>query len=204
VLSPTGISRESLGQSGRKVFRQDGKQVLLIAAGDRVFAIANRCPHEGYPLSEGTFGPDCVLTCNWHNWKFDLASGAVNRLTKTTGSWGQPAVSPDGKTIAYVGYTKTDTNHVMELWTMSADGGNATLQSQGFDREPRGIKWAPDGGALYFTAEDRGSIHLYSWSRGKGIRQLTNAPEVLLSPTIGKGAIAAVRSARSSGTPTPV
>jgi len=39
-----------------------------------VFAIANRCPHEGYPLSEGTLGPDCVLTSNWQNWKFDLAN----------------------------------------------------------------------------------------------------------------------------------
>jgi nitrite reductase/ring-hydroxylating ferredoxin subunit len=55
--------------------RKDGKQVLLIAAGERVFAIANRCPHEGYPLSEGTLGPDCLLTCNWHNWKFDLRTG---------------------------------------------------------------------------------------------------------------------------------
>jgi nitrite reductase/ring-hydroxylating ferredoxin subunit len=74
-LIPTGISRDELGQSGRKLFRRDGKQILLIASGARVFAIANRCPHEGYPLSEGTLGPDCVLTCNWHNWKFDLASG---------------------------------------------------------------------------------------------------------------------------------
>jgi dipeptidyl aminopeptidase/acylaminoacyl peptidase len=124
----------------------------------------------------------------------DLKSGAVNRLTKTAGSWEQPAVSPDGKTLAYVGYTKTDTNRVMDLWTMSADGSNATLRSQGFDREPRGLKWALDGSELYFTAEDRGSIHLYSWSAGKGIRQLTSGPEVLLSPTVSKGAIAAVRS----------
>ena len=27
-------------------------------------------------MSEGTLGPGCVLTCNWHNWKFDLTSGA--------------------------------------------------------------------------------------------------------------------------------
>ncbi|MGH6889611.1 MAG: Rieske (2Fe-2S) protein [Rhizomicrobium sp.] len=60
---------------GRKLFRRDGKHILLIASGARVFAIANRCPHEGYPLSEGTLAPDCVLTCNWHNWKFDLATG---------------------------------------------------------------------------------------------------------------------------------
>ncbi|MGH6876630.1 MAG: Rieske (2Fe-2S) protein [Rhizomicrobium sp.] len=75
MFHPTGIARDALGRTGRKLLRRDGKQVLLVAAGGSIFAIANRCPHEGYPLSEGTLGPDCVLTCNWHNWKFDLASG---------------------------------------------------------------------------------------------------------------------------------
>jgi nitrite reductase/ring-hydroxylating ferredoxin subunit len=75
MFTSTGILRDELGHEGRKLFRRDGKQVLLIATGERVFAIANRCPHEGYPLSEGTLGPGCVLTCNWHNWKFDLATG---------------------------------------------------------------------------------------------------------------------------------
>ncbi|MEI9933072.1 MAG: Rieske (2Fe-2S) protein [Rhizomicrobium sp.] len=71
------ISTEELKAKARKVVRLDGKQILLIASGREIFAIANRCPHEGYPLSEGTEGPDCVLTCNWHNWKFDLKTGAA-------------------------------------------------------------------------------------------------------------------------------
>src|SRR6185312_6517325 len=75
MFTATGISESELRSSGRKVIRRAGKQVLLLAVGGRQFAIANRCPHEGYPLSEGTQGPGCVLTCNWHNWKFDLATG---------------------------------------------------------------------------------------------------------------------------------
>src|SRR5689334_5821722 len=71
----SGVSRAELHTKGRKVVRRDGKQILLITADECVFAIANRCPHEGYPLSEGTLGADCLLTCNWHNWKFDLRSG---------------------------------------------------------------------------------------------------------------------------------
>src|SRR5258708_9245336 len=59
----TGVARRELEAAGRKLVRRDGKQVLLLALEDRVFAIANRCPHEGYPLSEGTEGPGCVLTC---------------------------------------------------------------------------------------------------------------------------------------------
>ena len=77
MFTATGLKRSELGSNGRKLVRHDGKQVLVIAQEGRLFAIANRCPHEGYPLSEGTLGPGCVLTCNWHNWKFDLASGAA-------------------------------------------------------------------------------------------------------------------------------
>jgi nitrite reductase/ring-hydroxylating ferredoxin subunit len=75
MFERSGVALSDLERLGRKVVRQGGKQVLLIASGGRVFAVANRCPHEGYPLSEGTLGPACVLTCDWHNWKFDLASG---------------------------------------------------------------------------------------------------------------------------------
>jgi nitrite reductase/ring-hydroxylating ferredoxin subunit len=71
----TGLTQPELERKGRKVVRLSGRQILVVAQGGRMLAIANRCPHEGYPLSEGTLGPNCVLTCNWHNWKFDLASG---------------------------------------------------------------------------------------------------------------------------------
>jgi nitrite reductase/ring-hydroxylating ferredoxin subunit len=75
MFTAAGLSRAELRAKGRKVIRKAGKQVLLIEADGRLFAIANRCPHEGYPLSEGTLGPGCLLTCNWHNWKFDLSTG---------------------------------------------------------------------------------------------------------------------------------
>ena len=77
MFTATGVSETELRQKGRKVVRRAGKQVLLLSAGGKHFAIANRCPHEGYPLSEGTEGAGCVLTCNWHNWKFDLATGTA-------------------------------------------------------------------------------------------------------------------------------
>lgn len=73
-MTPTGLSRKDVEVAGHKVVRLGGKQILLLVNDGRLFAIANRCPHEGYPLSEGTDGPG-VLTCNWHNWRFDLNSG---------------------------------------------------------------------------------------------------------------------------------
>ncbi|MEQ8395968.1 Rieske (2Fe-2S) protein [Thalassobaculum sp.] len=74
-----------LESKGRVVVKRAGKQIALFVTRGGVRAIANRCPHEGYPLSEGTLaepsgdgtGVACTLTCNWHNWKFDLETGAV-------------------------------------------------------------------------------------------------------------------------------
>ena len=69
-----------LESAGRRIFRCAGKQILLIKTPGGIYACNNRCPHEGYPLMEGSISGEtegCVLTCNWHNWKFDLESGAT-------------------------------------------------------------------------------------------------------------------------------
>ena len=57
------------------MFRSDGRQIALFHTPRGVLACNNRCPHEGYPLREGSLDERCILTCNWHNWKFDLESG---------------------------------------------------------------------------------------------------------------------------------
>ena len=67
----------SLDGRDRAVVRVDGRQVLLLKTARGLYACDNRCPHEGYPLSEGSLAEGCVLTCNWHNWKFDLETGAT-------------------------------------------------------------------------------------------------------------------------------
>jgi len=58
-----------------KMKRVAGKQIAVFKTPDGIRACDNRCPHEGYPLSEGSLSPDCILTCNWHNWKFNLDTG---------------------------------------------------------------------------------------------------------------------------------
>jgi len=37
-------------------------------------ALDDTCPHRGGPLSEG-FVEEGVVTCPWHGWQFQLASG---------------------------------------------------------------------------------------------------------------------------------
>ncbi len=50
--------------------------VAVFAHSDRVFAVDNRCPHLGFPLHKGTV-KDGILTCHWHEARFDLASGCT-------------------------------------------------------------------------------------------------------------------------------
>jgi len=69
------MALSQLEDGGCKVFRVSGKQIALFRRGATVLACNNRCPHEGYPLSEGDLDGNRVLTCNWHNWKFNLESG---------------------------------------------------------------------------------------------------------------------------------
>jgi len=64
-----------LEQHSVKMVRIAGKQIAFFDTADGIMACDNRCPHEGYPLSEGSLSQDCMLTCNWHNWKFNLATG---------------------------------------------------------------------------------------------------------------------------------
>jgi nitrite reductase/ring-hydroxylating ferredoxin subunit len=64
-----------LEAKGSRILRANGKQIVLFHTDHGVQACNNRCPHEGYPLKEGSLSKDCVLTCNWHNWKFDLKNG---------------------------------------------------------------------------------------------------------------------------------
>ena len=66
---------EELLEKRKHVVRHDGRQIAVFATDDGFFACNNRCPHQGYPLVEGSVDRDCLLTCNWHNWKFDLHDG---------------------------------------------------------------------------------------------------------------------------------
>ncbi|MCC6552034.1 MAG: Rieske (2Fe-2S) protein [Polyangiaceae bacterium] len=62
---------------GEPVLRKDegGRRFACVRRGGEVHAFDDRCPHQGYPLSQGTVRGG-VLTCEWHNWKFELATGA--------------------------------------------------------------------------------------------------------------------------------
>lgn len=61
-------------QGARVVRTQYGCIAVFRSATDRVFALEDRCPHKGGPLSEGIVHGTSV-TCPLHGWVFDLNTG---------------------------------------------------------------------------------------------------------------------------------
>jgi nitrite reductase/ring-hydroxylating ferredoxin subunit len=69
-------SLDELRAAGRLVTHVDGHTICLLAEGDEVYAVDNRCPHMGFPLHRGSVS-DGILTCHWHHARFDLCTGGT-------------------------------------------------------------------------------------------------------------------------------
>jgi phenylpropionate dioxygenase-like ring-hydroxylating dioxygenase large terminal subunit len=54
-----------------------GQKLALIRDGERVFALQDRCPHRGIPLSAGHQVAPGTLSCPYHGWTYNLSSGVL-------------------------------------------------------------------------------------------------------------------------------
>jgi len=61
-------------QGARVIKTALGCVAIFRTAGDEVFALDDRCPHKGGPLSEGIVH-GAQVTCPLHTWVFDLSTG---------------------------------------------------------------------------------------------------------------------------------
>lgn len=61
---------------GARIVKRDNEDDIAIfrTIDDQVFALHDRCPHKGGPLSQGIVSGQTV-TCPLHNWQIDLATG---------------------------------------------------------------------------------------------------------------------------------
>ncbi|MDH5234498.1 MAG: S9 family peptidase [Gemmatimonadota bacterium] len=109
----------------------------------------------------------------------DVASGTITQLTTRKGPDGNPAISPDGKRIAYTGYDfTTDTWVDSKLYLMNRDGSGARLLLD-MDRSPQDLDWAKDGGGIYFTAQSEGAQNLYFVDLNGRSRKVTDGKQML-------------------------
>ncbi len=48
--------------------------IALYHVDEKFYALDGVCPHQGGPLGKGTL-EGCTVTCPWHGWQFDVATG---------------------------------------------------------------------------------------------------------------------------------
>ena len=75
--SPIKICKVNELQPGQaKSVQVNGKEIAIFNVKGKYYAINNICIHAGGPLNEGVIDEDkCQVTCTWHGWGYDLASG---------------------------------------------------------------------------------------------------------------------------------
>lgn len=81
---------DAIAPGGRLVVEAGGKRIVVWNLGGEFFALADRCPHQGGPLSAGqVMGHVCsaapgeysydrrgeIVRCPWHAWEFDIRTG---------------------------------------------------------------------------------------------------------------------------------
>jgi nitrite reductase (NADH) small subunit len=69
-----GALTEIPRQGARVMESTRGPIALFRTVEDEVFAVLDRCPHKGGPLSQGIVH-DRKVACPLHNWVIDLAAG---------------------------------------------------------------------------------------------------------------------------------
>lgn len=75
---------------GTRLVTVKGREIGLLRSGESIFAVRNRCPHQGGPLCKGPVRPlvradesgaiqvdaaEPMITCPWHGWQFFLRTG---------------------------------------------------------------------------------------------------------------------------------
>jgi nitrite reductase/ring-hydroxylating ferredoxin subunit len=69
-------SVEDIQKKGVVVVHGVDRPIAVFAHDGTVSACDNRCPHLGFPLDKGTV-KDGILTCHWHQARFDVCSGCT-------------------------------------------------------------------------------------------------------------------------------
>ena len=91
-----------------------GKPVVFFRDHGVAYALSDRCPHRGVPLSYGRQEFPGTLSCPYHGWTFDLASGVLR------------AVITDGPDSPLCGKVAVETYPVAErlgmVWAFAGEG----------------------------------------------------------------------------------
>ena len=74
------VAREAdFPRNGRRTLVAAGRALAVFRVAGVYYAVEDVCPHSGGPLAGGPIRGG-LLTCPWHGWSFDLATGVCTLI----------------------------------------------------------------------------------------------------------------------------
>jgi len=147
------------------VYVQDGRLHVLDAASGKDSKIAVTVPSDRWALRNRVINPrdyvhtaqladdgkTVVLEARGDLFRVPTGPGTAENLSETPGTRETyPALSPDGKTVAFF----SDKTGDYQLYTQPAAGGDWTQITSDLDRAAYKLAWSPDGRKVLFGNKD--------------------------------------------------
>ena len=162
------------------VVSSEGGTPRQITSGDFSFggpglsASSTWTPDSKFLIVAANLHPDAEMNpADTELYEFNVEDGSHHPLTSRRGPDEEPKVSPDGKTIAYTGYDDRFQGYqVTHMYLMNRDGSGARNVTPKLDRDPRDLRWTPDGAGVTFLYDDQGNTKLAFLSTGGQLKQI--------------------------------
>ncbi|MEZ5399006.1 MAG: S9 family peptidase [Bryobacteraceae bacterium] len=152
--APRRLTAPGMSFQGAPSWTPDGKS--LVAAADK------------FPQADSQLYPTDIYVIS-------LAGGEPRRLTSRNGPESNPAVSPDGAWVAFLGFEdKGQAHHVTLLHIVPTAGGEPQRLSAKLDRNVLSPVWTADSKSILAVVEDRGIAHVHAFNLKGDSKPLTS------------------------------
>ena len=79
-----------------------GHKIVVYLIDEKVYALENRCVHNGNPIDDGPV-EEGIVTCPWHGWTYDVTTGEqLTMWGKVRGLATWPAKAEGGRILVDV------------------------------------------------------------------------------------------------------